>query len=79
MGRGFGEAVGYVHPTRNAIALAGIPVTDPMISLFTQQPPFPLMKLLSFLYLLLPSKKNELKKILACASMPPGPRPFDCG
>jgi len=79
VGRGFGEAVGYVNPTRNAIALAGIPVTDPMISLFTQQPPSPLMKLLSFLYLLLPSKKNELKKILACASMPPGPRPFDCG
>lgn len=79
VGRGFGEAVGYINPTRNAIALAGMPVTEPMINLFTSRPPSLFMKLQSFLYLLQPSKKAELKKILACASMPPGPRPFDCG
>jgi hypothetical protein len=79
VGQGFGEAVGYVDPTRTALGLAGIPVAEPTIELFTAKPPTLLMKLLSYLYLRLPGNTAALKSILACASIPPGPRPLNCG
>jgi predicted secreted hydrolase len=78
VGVGFDEAVGYVSPAANTISLAGMPVTHDMIKLFKTQLPSSWMKLVSFLYLLLPSTKSELKQLYACASIPRGPRPLNC-
>ena len=78
VGRGYAEAVAYVDNLPTTISLAGMPVTDEMLALFKTMPPSLLMKLWSFLYMLQPSARQELDRLLQCASLPPTARPGYC-
>jgi hypothetical protein len=78
MGRGYAEAVSYVDNLPTIISLAGMPVTDELLALFKTTPPSLLMKLGSFLYLLQPWARQEVDRLLQCASLPPTARPSTC-
>jgi predicted secreted hydrolase len=77
VGTGYSEAVGYVNPLATQLGLAGLPVTPEMIALFRPPDISNDLRDQSFLYLI--GHWGEFQKLMACASMPPGPRPTDCG
>src|SRR5579885_657214 len=79
VGTAYAEAVAYVDHLPTVLRLAGLPVNDETIALFTAAPPSPEMIGLSLLYFLRPGNYAELQRLMKCGSLPPGPRPTDCG
>ena len=64
IGRGFAESTGYADPILNRLKLAGLPATEEMRDKLEIPEPSPFLKLVSSLYILWPSNKSKLKKIL---------------
>jgi predicted secreted hydrolase len=64
IGRGFAESTGYADSPLNRLKLAGLPVTDDMLDKLEIPQPSSMLKLSSFLYILWPSNKSKLKKLL---------------
>lgn len=64
IGRGFAESTGYVDPIINRLRLAGLPATEEMRDKIEIPQPSAILKLMSTLYILWPSNKSKLKKIL---------------
>lgn len=65
IGRGFAESTGYIDPIINRLKLAGLPATEEMRDKLEIPQPSSILKFKSFLYILWPSNKSKLKKILA--------------
>lgn len=65
IGRGFAESTGYADPILNRLRLAGLPATEEMRDKLEIPEPSSLLKLISFLYILWPSNKSKLKKLLS--------------
>lgn len=65
IGRGFAESTGYADPIINRLKLAGLPATEEMAKQLEIPQPSALLKLTSFLYILWPSNKSKLKKLLS--------------
>lgn len=64
IGRGFAESTGYIDPMINRLRLAGLPATEEMRDKLEIPKPSSTLKLISTLYILWPSNKSKLKKIL---------------
>jgi hypothetical protein len=64
MGKGFAESVYYADPHPNMFHLSGLPDTQKMRELVKPPSPSALLKLKGFLYLLRPSRRMRLKKVL---------------
>ena len=64
IGRGFAESVYYADVARNMLYLAGLPVTDEMLSMVKKPSASAILKIKSMLKLVTPSNKAKLKKIL---------------
>jgi len=65
IGRGFAESTGYADSPINRLKLAGLPSTKEMLDKLDIPQPSPLLKLISFLYILWPSNRSKLKKLLS--------------
>jgi hypothetical protein len=65
LGRGFAESTGYADPILNRLRLAGLPATVEMRDKLEIPEPSSLLKLISFLYILWPSNRSKLKKLLS--------------
>lgn len=64
IGRGFAESTGYADPILNRLKLAGLPATDEMRDKLEIPEPSSFLKLISSLYILWPSNKSKLEKLL---------------
>ena len=64
IGRGFAESTGYADPILNRLKLAGLPATEEMNDKLEIPQPSSFLRLISFLYILWPSNKSKLKKLL---------------
>ena len=64
IGRGFAESTGYVDAPMNRLKLAGLPETVEMLDKLEIPQPSSMLKIISFLYILWPSNKSKLKKLL---------------
>jgi predicted secreted hydrolase len=64
LGRGFAESTGYADPILNRLKLAGLPATEEMRDRLEIPQPSSFLKLISTLYILWPSNKSKLKKLL---------------
>lgn len=64
IGRGFAESTGYADPILNRLKLAGLPATEEMRDKLEIPEPSSLLKLISSLYILWPSNKSKLEKLL---------------
>jgi hypothetical protein len=64
VGRGFGESVQYADTLGTMLALAGLPDTDEVLSLFRPQPLSTIEKLGTVAYLAWPSNRKELERVL---------------
>ena len=64
IGRGFAESTGYSDPILNRLKLAGIPANEEMQNKLEIPKPSFFLKLISSLYILWPSNKSKLKKLL---------------
>ena len=64
IGRGFAESTGYADPILNRLKLAGLPATEEMQDKLEIPEPSSFLKLISSLYILWPSNKSKLKKLL---------------
>ena len=64
LGRGFAESTGYADPILNRLKLAGLPATEEMRDKLEIPQPSTFLKLISTLYILWPSNKSKLKKLL---------------
>lgn len=64
IGRGFAESVYYDDVARNMLYLAGLPVTDEMLSLVRKPYASSILKIKSILKLLTPTNRAKVKKIL---------------
>ncbi len=64
IGRGFAESTGYADAPLNRLKLSGLPATEEMLDKLEIPQPSSLLKLISFLYILWPSNKSKLKKLL---------------
>ncbi|MGB9936276.1 MAG: lipocalin-like domain-containing protein [Methanobacterium sp.] len=70
IGRGFAESTGYADTTLNRLKLSGLPQTDEMLDKLEIPEPSSLLKLISTLYIMWPSNKSKLKRILSnCIDM----------
>lgn len=65
IGRGFAESTGYADTLLNRLKLAGLPATQEMLDKLEIPEPSSLLKLISTLYILWPSNKSKLTKILS--------------
>ena len=64
LGRGFAESTGYADPILNRLKLAGLSATEEMRDKLEIPQPSSFLKLISTLYILWPSNKSKLKKLL---------------
>ena len=64
LGRGFAESTGYADPILNRLKLAGLPATEEMNDKLEIPQPSSFLRLISALYILWPSNKSKLKKLL---------------
>ena len=64
IGRGFAESTGYADPILNRLKLAGLPATEEMRDKLEIPEPSSFLKLISSLYILWPSNKSKLEKLL---------------
>lgn len=64
IGRGFAESTGYADPIINRLKLAGLPATEEMRNKLEIPEPSSFLKLISSLYILWPSNKSKLEKLL---------------
>ena len=64
IGRGFAESTGYADPIINRLKLAGLPSTQEMQEKLEIPRPSSVLKLVSMLYILWPSNKSKLEKLL---------------
>ena len=64
LGRGFAESTGYADPILNRLKLAGLPATEEMNDKLEIPQPSSFLRLISGLYILWPSNKSKLKKLL---------------
>jgi predicted secreted hydrolase len=64
IGRGFAESTGYADPILNRLKLAGLPSTQEMQDKLEIPQPSAALKLVSMLYILWPSNKSKLEKLL---------------
>ncbi len=64
IGRGFAESTGYADPILNRLRLAGLPATEEMRDKLEIPDPSSFLKFISSLYILLPSNKSKLEKII---------------
>lgn len=65
IGRGFAESTGYADTMLNRLKLAGLPATQEMLDKLELPEPSTFLKLISTLYILWPSNKSKLTKILS--------------
>lgn len=65
IGRGFAESTGYADTMLNRLKLAGLPATPEMLDKLELPEPSSFLKLISTLYVLWPSNKSKLTKILS--------------
>ncbi len=65
IGRGFAESTGYADSPINRLKLSGLPATQEMYDKLEIPQPSSLLKLISFLYILWPSNRAKLKKLLS--------------
>jgi predicted secreted hydrolase len=65
IGRGFAESTGYADTMLNRLKLAGLPATEEMLHKLEIPQPSSLLKLISSLYIMWPSNKSKLTKILS--------------
>jgi predicted secreted hydrolase len=64
IGRGFAESTGYADPILNRLKLAGLPATEEMRNKLEIPEPSSFLKLISSLYILWPSNRSKLEKLL---------------
>lgn len=64
VGHGFAESVYYADVIKNMLHLAGLPVTDEMVSLVKKPSASTLLKIKSILKLVIPSNRKKLEEIL---------------
>ncbi|WP_414470559.1 lipocalin-like domain-containing protein [Methanobacterium sp. ACI-7] len=65
IGRGFAESTGYADNLLNRLKLSGLPATEEMADKLEIPQPSSLLKLISTLYIIWPSNKSKLTKILS--------------
>lgn len=65
VGRGFAESTGYADTIMDRLRLSGLPETEEMRNKLEIPQPSSLLKLISSLYIMWPSNKSKLTKILS--------------
>jgi hypothetical protein len=64
IGQGFAESTGYADMPMNRLKLTGLPETVEMLDKLIIPQPSSMLKLISFIYILWPSNRSKLKKLL---------------